>query len=101
MCVCVCVCVCVNLSLFYCHQHHDIYYDKTQHANSRGNPLYQETKQHLNNSYKVKNEMQDTRLLLAELFCDVVFVSSQQSNITKPFVCEFLLLNVHGGERAY
>ena len=27
-----------------------IYYDKTQHANFRGNPLYQVTKRHLNNS---------------------------------------------------
>ena len=27
-----------------------VYYDKTQHANFRGKPLFQATKQHLNNS---------------------------------------------------
>ena len=34
-----------------------IYYDTdTQNANVRGNPLRQATKQHLNNSYPVKND---------------------------------------------
>ena len=36
--------------------------------------LFQATK-HLNNSHKVKNEMQDTYLLLFELFCYVILVS--------------------------
>ena len=36
-----------------------IYQDKSQHANFRGNPLYQAMKRHLNNSQTVNNEMQN------------------------------------------
>ena len=34
-----------------------IYYDKTQHSNFWGTPLFQATKQHLHNSQTVKKEM--------------------------------------------
>ena len=50
-----------------------VYYDKSQHANFRGKPPFQATKQHLDNSSQmVKNEMYDTHLLLVKLFCCVV-----------------------------
>ena len=52
-----------------------IYCDKTPHENFRGKPLSEATNQ------TVKNEMQDTYLLLVELFCCVVLVSSIWKNV--------------------
>ena len=43
-----------------------IYFDKTHDI---GNPLFQDLKQHLNNSSMVKNEMWDTYLFLVDLLC--------------------------------
>ena len=37
-------------------QKNAVYWDKTQPANFRGNPIYQAAKRHLNNSWTVKNE---------------------------------------------
>ena len=50
-----------------------IYDGKTQHANFRGKPLFQTTKQHINNSKTVKNEI---RMFLT---------NGHQPNITKQF----------------
>ena len=36
-----------------------IYQDKSQHVNFQGNPLYQATKQHLNNRQMVKKMMKN------------------------------------------
>ena len=57
-------------------QENAVYYDITQHANFWGNPLFRTTKQHLNNSETTKSETQDTYLLLVELFCYDVLMSS-------------------------
>ena len=34
-----------------------VYYDETQHTNCKGKPPFQTTKQHLNNSQAVKDEI--------------------------------------------
>ena len=71
-------------------QKNAVYQDKTQHANFRGNPLYQATKRHLNNSYTVKNDdfflYNETEIeLLQPLICFqlsyVVYVSSAWKNV--------------------
>ena len=47
-----------------------VYYDKTQHENFPGKPLFQATKQYLNYSQTVKNEMwRVTYQVLVEPFC--------------------------------
>ena len=53
------------------------YYDKTQHANFRGNPLYRSIKITLKQQRNAETyKIWDTYLVLVELFCYAVLVSS-------------------------
>ena len=58
-----------------------VYFDRTQPANCRGKPPFSSYKPTLKQQLKSENEMQDTCLLLAELFCYVVLVSSAWGNV--------------------
>ena len=53
-----------------------IYYNKTQHANFRGRPLFSSYKTTFKQQLHGKNEMQDTHLLNVQLFASVVLVSN-------------------------
>ena len=66
----------------------NVFIDKTWHANVRGKPIFQFTKQHLSNNKSVKNKSlkmkcrMGTYQLLVELFCCVILVSSVWRNVT-------------------